>query len=75
MFHTVEFVVDLHMAVGRSPGERLEMVVLRRGDRLPAQLRPHVVECFGGPVEVADLLFEDGTAVPNVPFACFSFVD
>jgi hypothetical protein len=71
MFHTIEFTVDL----ARSPGERLEMVVLRRGDRLPAQLRPHVVEAADGPVEVADLFFEDGTSVNNVPFACFSFVD
>jgi hypothetical protein len=34
-----------------------------------------VVEAAGGPVEVADLFFEDGTATRNVPFAWFTFVE
>jgi hypothetical protein len=28
-----------------------------------------------GPVEVADLFFQDGSTIRGVSFACFSFVD
>jgi hypothetical protein len=75
MYHTVEFVVDLPVALALSPRDPLERVLLRRGDRRPAQLRPHVVETAGGPVEVADLFFADGTAVYDVPFASFCIID
>jgi hypothetical protein len=75
MYHTIEFAVDLHIALARSPRDRLERVLLRRGDRVPAQLHPHVTESDYGPVEVADLFFEDGTAVHNVPYACVRFLD
>ena len=47
----------------------------RKGSRLRAQLKPYVVETAGGPVEVADLFFEDGTSARTVPFAGFAFVD
>jgi hypothetical protein len=53
----------------------MELLVLRRGTRAVAQLRPHVAETSAGPVEVADLFFEDGTATRGIPFACFSFVE
>ena len=33
----------------------------------------HLIEMV--PAEVADLVFEDGTTVAQVPFACFAFVD
>jgi hypothetical protein len=75
MYHTIELAVDLQVALARSRRDRLERVHLRSGTRLPVQLRPHVVEDADGPVEVADLFFEDGTAIHNVPFACFSFAD
>jgi hypothetical protein len=75
MYHTVEFAMDLHVALARSPRDRLEPVRLRRGDRLAAQLRPHVVESDYGPVEVADLFFVDGTAAYDVPFASFHILD
>jgi hypothetical protein len=38
-----------------------------------AQLKPYVADTADGPVEVADLFFEDGTATRQVPFACFRF--
>jgi hypothetical protein len=75
MYHTIELTADLQVALARSPRDRLERVLLRRGTLLPVQLRPHVVESVGGPMEVADLFFKDGTAVHNIPFACFSFVE
>jgi hypothetical protein len=34
-----------------------------------------VVETKRGPVEMADLSFEDGTAARRVPYRYFSFVD
>jgi hypothetical protein len=71
MYHTVQFTADLD----RSPGDGLDRVVLSSGDRRRARLRPHVIEAADGPMEVADLLFEDGTSVRSVPFACFRFID
>jgi hypothetical protein len=71
MYHTIEFTVDL----ARSPADRLERVFLRSGDQRPARLRPHVIEAADGPMEVADLLFADGTSVQSVPFACFRLLD
>jgi hypothetical protein len=50
-------------------------VLLHKGARWQAQIKPYVVETADGPVEVADLFFEDGTATRTVPFACFSLVD
>jgi hypothetical protein len=34
-----------------------------------------VIETPGGPVEVVDLFFADGTTTRSVPFALFTFVD
>jgi hypothetical protein len=73
MYHAVEFAVDLWLDLERSPSQPLERVLLRRGSRRRAQLRPHVLETWAGPVEVADLFFPDGTAARNVPFAAFAF--
>jgi hypothetical protein len=33
------------------------------------------VETAAGPVEAADLFFPVGTAVRDVPFACFRFIE
>jgi hypothetical protein len=75
MYHTIEFATDLVVDLEWSPRHRLEQVLLSEGTRVPVQLRPYVVEGARGPVEVADLFFEDGTAARGVPFACFTFVD
>jgi hypothetical protein len=75
MYHTIQFAFDLWVDLEVSPKQPLERLLLRRGTRVIAQLRPHVVETAGGPVEVADLFFEDGTATRGIPFACFSFVE
>jgi hypothetical protein len=74
MYHTIEFAVDFLADLEPSPKHRLERLLLRKRTRLQARIRPYVVEGEDGPVEVADLFFEDGTATRTVPFACFSFV-
>ncbi len=75
MFHTIEFVVEVKTDLERSPRNRLERVAFRKGMRVAAQIKPYVMEGVAGPVEVADLLFADGSAVSKVPFAWFTLVD
>jgi hypothetical protein len=50
-------------------------VRIEKGACRRAQIKPHIVETDEGPVEVADLFFEDGTTIRRVPFAFFQFVD
>jgi hypothetical protein len=75
MYHLIEFATDWLADLEISRQRRLERLLIRKGTRLRAQIKPHVLEAGGGPVEVADLFFEDGTATSGVPFACFAFVD
>jgi hypothetical protein len=75
MYHTIEFAVEFTADLEISPKHPLERMLLRRGTRLKAQIKPYVVESEDGPVEVADLFFEDGAATRTVPFANFSFVE
>ena len=75
MYHTIEFAADLTVDLEVSPGHRLERLLLRRGTRLCAQIKPYVVESAEGPVEVADLFFPDGTATRSVRFERFRIVD
>ncbi len=75
MYHTVEFAAVFTVDLEVSPRHRLERLLIHRGDRLSAQVKPHVVETEEGPVEVADLFFPDGTATRSVRFERFRFVD
>ena len=75
MYHTLQFIRDLTVDLAVSPKQPLERLLIRKGSRLAAQLRPYVVEGVIGPVEVADLFFADGTSTSGVPFDCFSFVE
>jgi hypothetical protein len=75
VYHTIAFAVDFVANLEVSRKQPLERVQIRNGDRLPAQIKPYVVETAEGPVEVADLFFEDGTATRQVPFAYFAFVE
>ena len=74
MYHTIEFAVEFEAALEVSRKLPLERVRIRKGDRVDAQLRPHVIESDDGPVEVADLFFADGSITRDVPFGSFSFV-
>jgi hypothetical protein len=75
MYHSIEFVGDLLVDVEVSRNRPLEHLLIRAGTRFRSQVKPYVVETDAGPVEVADLFFEDGTTTRRVPFACFSFVE
>jgi hypothetical protein len=75
VYHTIEFADDLTIDLESSPRHRLEQLMLRKGTRLSAEIKPYVVETREGPVEVADLFFEDDTVARCVPFAHFRFVD
>jgi hypothetical protein len=75
MYHTIEFVDEFLVDLEISPKSHLERLLIRKGVRLKAQLKPYVVKTDEGFVEVADLFFDDGTTTRAVPFDCFSFVD
>jgi hypothetical protein len=75
MYHAIEFRVEFTVDLEISPKSPLERLLFGKGARVRAQIKPYVAETLDGPVEVADLFFEDGTATRSVPFAYFSFVD
>ena len=75
MYHTIEFAQELTVDLEISPKHWLERLLIRRGTRMQAQIRPYVVETADGLVEAADLFFDDGTTTRMVPFESFSFVD
>ena len=71
MYHTVQFNAEFVLDLEMSPRQPLERILIRKGTRLPAQVRSYVVETAEGPVEVSDMFFEDGSAkfvfTPNTP--------
>ena len=75
MYHTIEFARDVVVDLQRSQRQRLEKTLMRKGSRVQVQVRPYVAEMVEGPVEMADLFFDDGTSTSAVPFRWFSFVD
>ena len=74
MYHTIEFGAEFTADLEISPRDRLERLLLHRGTRRQAQIRPYVIETEDSLVEVADLHFPDGTTTRMVPFEFFSFV-
>ena len=75
MYHSIEFKRDL-LAELDIPGEgRTPRVLIDKGTRLKAEIRPYVVESVLGPIEAADLLLEDGTIAHSVACASFRFLD
>lgn len=75
MHHLIEFCSDFTAELEVSPKHRLERLRVRRGTWARLALRPYVRETGGGPIEVADLYFEDGTVAREVPFDRFRFVE
>ncbi len=75
MYHTIQFRTAFVVDLETSPKLPLEQLRIHVGTRRQAQIRPYVVETRDGPVEVADLFFDDGTTARLVPYARFSFVD
>lgn len=74
MYHSILINEDLSVDLEISPKHPLERTLIAKGSRLRAQLKPYVIEGTDGPIEVADLFFEDGTATRGVRFECFKFV-
>ena len=75
MYHTIEFTEECFVDLEISPKDWLERMLIHRGTRLQAQIKPFVMETEDGPVEVAELFFADGTSACTVPFEWFSFLD
>jgi hypothetical protein len=75
MYHAIEFTGDAWVDVARSPDHPLERMLLRRGLKGRAQLRPHVLETCDGPIEAADLFFDNGATARAVPFASLAFTE
>ena len=75
MYHTLEFAVEFMVDLEVARNQPLERMLIRRGTRTRAQLRPYVLETEECPVEVADLFLEDGTSIRGVRFEWFTFVD
>jgi hypothetical protein len=75
MYHFIKFSGDCKLDL-EVPGKRyLEQLLVPAGTGMHAQLKPYVVETVLGPVEVADLFFDDGTTSRMVPFGCFVFAE
>jgi hypothetical protein len=75
MYHTIEFAASIWVDLELSPKQPLERIELRRGVRIRAQIRPHVIETLDGPTEVTDLFFEDGTVARHIPYDRFTFAE
>jgi hypothetical protein len=75
MYHIIEFNVTLSADLEVSPSQRLERLRVQKGTRAYVGLRPYVVQTPGGPTEVADLYFKDGTVARQVRFEHFRFVE
>jgi hypothetical protein len=75
MYHTIEFRVPGLAELEVRGSDRLTQVYIDRGTRVRAQIKPYVVESNEGPIEVADLFSEDGSAARAVRFAFFRFLD
>jgi hypothetical protein len=75
VYHTIEFRLEFTVDLETSPREPLERMLIRKGTRIRMEIKPYVTDSLEGPVEVADLFFENGNATRRVPFACFSFVE
>jgi hypothetical protein len=75
MYHTIEFRTPVRLDLEIAPERRMERHPVQPGSRFCAQIRPYVVATAYGPVEVADLYFNDGSTTRAVPFAAFTFVE
>lgn len=75
MYHAIEFTADLTVDLVVSPKQPLERLRIQKHSCRRAQIKPYVVHMVQGPVEVADLFFDDGTSVRQVGFACFRFAE
>jgi hypothetical protein len=74
-YHVIEFVTAWVAELERGAGRPLEQVLVSRGTRRCARIRPFILEVELWPVEAADLYFDDGTIARCVPYAAFAFAE
>lgn len=75
MVHAIEFRWVILAQVHRPDYSDQQQVVIKKGTRLYAHIKPYVVESPDGPVEVADLYLDDDSVARAVRFAAFQFLD
>jgi hypothetical protein len=75
MYHSIEFRLPFTADLEISPKHRVERLLIRKGMQVRAELHARVVEMADGPVEVADVYFEDRTVTRSVPYERFRFVE
>lgn len=75
MDHLIEFRTAFTADFEVPSRQRLERLRLPKWTRALVGLRPYVVETAGGPVEMADLYFPDGSVARGIRFAQFRFVN
>jgi hypothetical protein len=75
MGHLIEFRAGFIADIEVSPGRRLERVRIQKGLRAHVLVVPHVLESLLGPIEAADLHFDDGTVIRRVRYEHFCFTD
>jgi hypothetical protein len=75
MIHEIEFRWVVLAEVDRPEYAYLQRVVIKEGTRMHARIKPYVAQSPDGPVEVADLYFDDGSVARAVRFAAFRFLD
>jgi hypothetical protein len=75
MRHLIECCTAFTADLAISPRQRLERLRVQKGTRVYASLRPYVVETAAGPVEMADICFDDGAVAHQVRFEWIRFVD
>jgi hypothetical protein len=72
MEQTIEFVTDWWADLELSPGQPPERVLVPRGTRRRAEVRPRTLTGKWAFVEAADLHFEDGSTALGVHYDAFT---
>jgi len=73
--HRIEFRWLVLAELDRPEYVYPQRLVIKEGTRLTAGIKPYVTESPDGPIEVADLRFEDGSVARAVRYAAFRFLD
>ena len=75
MIHPIEFQRQVFAEVDLPEHTYTQRVIIKEGTRLSAGIKPYVTESSDGPIEVADLLLEDGSIARAVRYSAFRFIE
>ncbi len=75
MIHPIEFQRQVFAEVDLPEHTYTQRVIIKEGTRLVAGIKPYVTESSDGPIEVADLLLEDGGIARAVRYSAFRFIE